>query len=256
MGAPQSYAAENYKTDASIFSTHHTGTHTTGQILGNALYKNSDKGFTEVSDAMGTETYWPWGVSTGDYNADGYQDVFVSSGMGTIYRYGINSLLLNNAGNSFMDSEFLLGIEPRRDAYRPSSRCGRSEPYSSRSSVAFDIDHDGDLDIVTNQPCALPQVFVSNLAQIKRINFLKVKLVGTYSNRDGLGATVVVTTKKERYTQFNDGKSGYLSQSNLPLYFGLDTATTTQTIEVLWPSGKKTLLQNIPANQEIEIREQ
>jgi len=49
-----------------------------------------------------------------DLNADGFQDIFIASGMSYNYRYGINSLLLNNAGQSFLDSEFVLGIEPRQ----------------------------------------------------------------------------------------------------------------------------------------------
>src|ERR1017187_8550603 len=70
--------------------------------------------FEEVSDRLGAETYWPWGPSVGDLNADGWDDIFIASGMSFPYRYGINSLLLNNRGQKFLDAEFLLGIEPRR----------------------------------------------------------------------------------------------------------------------------------------------
>ena len=54
--------------------------------------------FEEVSDRMGVENYWPWGVSVGDINADGWDDIFIASGMSFPYRYGINSMLLNNRG--------------------------------------------------------------------------------------------------------------------------------------------------------------
>ena len=91
---------------------------------------------------------------------------------------------------------------------------------SSRSSVVFDLDDDGDLDIVTNEINDRPQIFISDLAQRKKIHFLKVKLVGTRSNRDGLGA-IVSLTAGGRQTQQHDGKSGYLSLSSFPLYFGL-----------------------------------
>src|SRR5208282_276211 len=80
-------------------------------IFGNALYHNLGGGkFEEVSDKMGVENYWPWGVSVGDVNADGWDDIFISSGMSFPYRYGINSLLLNDRGQKFRDSEFILGI--------------------------------------------------------------------------------------------------------------------------------------------------
>src|SRR6185503_19230572 len=85
-------------------------------IFGNAFYKNLGNGkFGEVSDPIGAETYWPWGVSTGDLNADGYEDMLVTSGMGYPFAYAVNVLLLNDGGSAFRNAEFLLGIEPRRD---------------------------------------------------------------------------------------------------------------------------------------------
>src|SRR5258706_15937204 len=87
----------------------------TNCILGNAFYQSQGHGkFIEVSDKIGTETYWPWGISVADLNADGYEDVFVSAGMGYPLRYAINSVLLNDSGQRFVDSEFVLGVEPRK----------------------------------------------------------------------------------------------------------------------------------------------
>jgi enediyne biosynthesis protein E4 len=238
-------------------------------IFGNALYHALPNGkFEEVSDRLGVETYWPWGPSVGDINADGWDDIFVAAGMSYPYRYGINSMLLNEHGQKFQDAEFVLGIEPRKNLYTPwftidcsdpaeqqaqakldSKVCfgqsGKSTvmaPRSSRSSVIFDLDDDGDLDIVTNDFNSEPQVLVSNLAQRKQIHWLKIVLVGTASNRNGLGATVHVQVGKRTYTKYNDGKSGYLAQSVLPLYFGLDQATKIDSIQVDWPSGRKQVL--------------
>ncbi len=252
-------------------------------IFGNALYHNLGNGrFEEVSDRMGVETYWPWGPSVGDLNADGWDDIFIASGMSYPYRYGINSLLLNNRGEKFVDAEFVLGIEPRKKLYTPwfeidcsdpnerrtqeqleSKVCigqsGKSivmAPRSSRSSVIFDLDNDGDLDIVTNDFNSEPQVFVSNLAQRRPIHWIKVDLVGTVSNRDGLGATVRVKAGGQTYMKYNDGKSGYLAQSALPLYFGLDKATSVDAISVDWPSGRKqTVTSGLAINHVIRIVE-
>ena len=252
-------------------------------IWGNSLYHNLGNGkFEEVSDRMGVETYWPWGPSVGDVNADGWDDIFIASGMSYPYRYGINSLLLNERGERFVDSEFVLGIEPRKNLYTPwfeidcsdprereqqqelnSKVCvgqrGKSiimAPRSSRSSVIFDLDNDGDLDIVTNDFNSEPQLLVSNLAHKKQIHWIKINLQGTTSNRNGLGATVRVQAGGKTYTKYNDGKSGYLAQSSLPLYFGLGEAGKIDRVEVDWPSGRRQTLTTGPGeNQTLQITE-
>ena len=114
---------------------------------------------------------------------------------------------------------------------------------SSRSSVVLDLDNDGDLDIVTNEINDRPQILISDLAQKKKIQFLKVKLVGTKSNRDGLGSIVSLTARGLRQTQQHDGKSGYLSLSSLPLYFAFADGTKIDRVEVAWPSGRKQVLE-------------
>jgi hypothetical protein len=248
-------------------------------IFGNAFFHNVGASrMEEISDRVGLENYWPWGPSVGDLNADGWQDVFIASSMDYPHRYGINSLLLNNRGETFLDSEFLLGIEPRRggrthtawfdvDCSLPASATilpckGRSgkitvmAPLGTRSSVMFDIDQDGDLDLVTNDFNSEPQVLVSNLAQRRSVHWLGVALAGTASNRDALGARVRVTVGGRVLTQWHDGKSGYLSQSALPLYFGLGEATTIQSVEIVWPSGRtQVLISGLTPNTTLRVTE-
>ena len=247
-------------------------------VFGNAFYRNLGDGrFEEVSDAIGVENYWPWGPSVGDFNADGWDDVFIASGMGFPFRYGVNSLLLNDLGKKFVDAEFLVGIEPRRggrtnaptfdvdcatEGEGRKACVGQKGPItvlgtlSTRSAVIFDLDKDGDLDLVTNEFNAAPQVFVSDLARKKRIRFLQVVLSGGASNRDGLGATVNVRAGAAAYSKYNDGKSGYLSQSVLPLYFGLGDSGRVDRVEVEWPSGRKSVVeQGIPVNGTLRVEE-
>ena len=83
-----------------------------------------------------------------------------------------------------------------------------------------------------------------------------MKLTGTASNRDGLGATVRVIAAGSSVTKYHDGKSGYLSQSSLPLYFGLADAQKIDRVEVDWPSGKKQVVtQNLAMDQVLQVTE-
>jgi hypothetical protein len=193
------------------------------------------------------------------------------------YRYGINSLLLNEKGQRFVDAQFHLGVEPRQaekmmfpwfslDADGVDSghqmcqgREGTVVVWSapgSRSAVLLDLDSDGDLDIVTNEFNTPPQVFFSTLSQQPSLSFVSVRLKGTSSNRDGLGAAVTVSTEDRVQSQWCDGKSGYLAQSSLPLYFGLGDAESVAKIEVRWPSGTvQTLDGPLDINRQHEIVE-
>lgn len=296
-------------------------------IYGNAFFqKEADGGYQEISDRIGAENFWPWGPSVGDLNADGFQDVFIASGMGYPFRYGINSVLINDRGQRFRDAEFILGVEPRKDeqtsthwfdmdcrepkymadpnanALMQAFKFGRfytrnglvslfprlrdrfgpflhpecqglegpisvTGARSTRSAAIFDVDDDGDLDIVTNEFNAQPMVLISNLAQQKgpSLHFLKIRLEGSAgrvnsaepgSNREGIGARVIVRAGGSSYTQVMDGKSGYLSQSDLPLYFGLGDASKIDSIEVHWPSGRTQIMNGpIKMNSLLVIQE-
>jgi len=188
---------------------------------------------------------------------------------------------LNNRGQKFLDAEFLLGVEPRAGrTYTPwfELDCSKVQsdakayyqvpckgqtgkitvmgPLGSRSAAVFDLDNDGDLDIVTNDFNSPPQVLVSNLSARRQIHWLKVKLTGTTSNRDGLGAFVRVISGNRTLTKYNDGKSGYLSQSSLPLYFGIGDAQKVDRVEVDWPSGRKQIItRDLRVNDVLQVTE-
>ena len=135
----------------------------------------------------------------------------------------------------------LLGAGHARAERAARARPGRSRSWrtlGSRSSVIFDLDNDGDLDIVTNDFNSAPQVLVSNLAAAPADPLAEGRSAsGRRRIATGSARPCGSRPAAASLTQWNDGKSGYLSQSVLPLYFGLGDATKIDRVEVDWPSG-------------------
>ncbi|MDG2130063.1 MAG: CRTAC1 family protein [Fuerstiella sp.] len=229
-------------------------------VYGNAFFRNDGDGvFTEISAQYNAENYWPWGLSSGDLNADGLEDAFVTSSMNYPYRYGVNSVMLND-GKQFHDAEFVLGVEPRAGGRTAQPwiqvDCAEAEgelmekvvtghqgevtvwgSLGSRSSVFLDIDDDGDLDVITSEFNDVPLVLESNLAQRHTINYVKVRLTGKSCNRNGVGALLTIHAGEKKLLRLYDGKVGYLAQGIPKMYVGLGDVTQVESIDIVWPSG-------------------
>ena len=223
-------------------------------LFGNALYRNLGQGeFTETAQAAGLETLWPWGVATGDYDNDGDEDAFITSGMGYPFYYWPNQLMMNNGDGTFRDRAAALGVEPPAGGIYQEKRIGgRPAARSSRSAAVADFDGDGRLEIVTNNFNDGPYYFAN---RFPRRNYVAFRLTGTTSNRDAIGAIVRLWIGKTVMVRQVNPAGGYLSHSSRVVHFGLGDRSKVDQVEIRWPRGIVQRLVNPEINTLHEIRE-
>jgi len=223
-------------------------------LFGNTFFKNLGQGnFEEVSQKARLETWWPWGIAVGDFNNDGFEDVFLASGMGYPYFYWPNYLLMNNGDETFTNRARKLGIEPpAAGRFLDVKFKGRPAPRSSRCCAVADFDGDGSLAIITNNFNDRPYYFKNFFP---RKNYVAFRLRGTTSNRDAVGALVRLYTGKEIMTRQVHAASGYLAQSSKNLHFGLGERSSVDRVEIRWPSGRTQVLPNPKINQRHDVSE-
>jgi hypothetical protein len=232
-------------------------------IIGNfttesmTLYHNDASGlFTDQTAASGIGPPSARSLTFGslffDYNLDGLPDILavnghvaddISSVQPTLH-YAEPPLLFRNLGNGkFEDVSNKVG-----PAFR--------EPMVARGVAYADFDNDGDLDLVITTNNGRARLLRDDNAN--QNDLLRVKLVGTRSNRDAIGARVTLTTADgvRLHAMVKTGSS-YLSQSEFPLTFGLGKPANEKfaDLEILWPNGGKELISHVAADQFIIIKE-
>jgi hypothetical protein len=210
-------------------------------LFGNTFFKNLGGGkFREMSDQAGLETFWPWGIATGDFDNDGFEDVFLPSGMGYPYGYWPNALMMNNGDGTFADRAEAVGIEPPvHGLYLEETIGGERAARSSRCAAVADFDGDGRLQIVTNNFNDIPYLFKN---RFPRKNYLAFRLRGTRSNRDAIGAVVRLHTGREVMVRQVNPAGGYLSQSSKTVHFGLGDRQRVDRVEITWPRGARQVI--------------
>jgi hypothetical protein len=132
-----------------------------------------------------------------------------------------------------------------------------ASPRVGRGAAFADINNDGRLDLLLSTNGGPVYLFRNDAQGAAASNqSLRIKLIGTKSNRDGLGATVRLTSGGETQTQMLRSGSSYLSASELVLTFGLAQREKADSIEIRWPNGQVDRLSSVPAGQTVTVTEE
>ena len=226
-------------------------TNFSNQMVG--LYQNQENGlFVDVAptSAIGRTSLLTLGFGCFffDYDLDGWPDIYVADGhldpsieaiQHRVHYAEPPHLYRNLDGKGFQDVSAQMGA-------------AFDAPRVARGAAYGDILNDGALDIAITTNGGPAQLFLNEGATN---HALRLKLVGTKSNRDGIGSVVWVKSPTTSQKQMLRSGSSYLSASELLLTFGLGSSTRAEIIEVHWPSGEVTRLTNVPADQILTIRE-
>ena len=222
-----------------------------------ALYKNMGRGFFEdASRAAGFDhtRYIQWGTGMVDLNNDGWPDIFTVTGnvypevekAFKEYPHRSPRLIYRNLGNGrFQDVTAQCGP-------------GARELHSSRGCAFGDYDNDGDIDVLImnmNEPPSLLRNDLIGGSNRPATNWLTLKLVGTKSNRSGIGARVRLKTGALWQTQEVTSQSSYYSHNDPRLHFGLGENRRAEQVEIRWPNGQTETLKDIAAGQIVTIKE-
>ena len=215
----------------------------------NTLYRNNGDGtFTDVSykARLGEESYLLLGFGTGffDPDSDGYLDIFIANGhifpnvehTTDVLSYKQPNQLFRNQGNSTF-AEIRL----------------EDQHAVSRGTLFGDYDNDGDTDLLVTQLNDSVTLLRNENPTLN--NWLRLKLIGTRSNRGGIGTRVTLTLGTESQTREVHRGYSYLSSNDPRLLFGLGERTVVDRLHIRWQSGVVQVLENLAANQELVVTE-
>jgi enediyne biosynthesis protein E4 len=219
----------------------------------NRLYRNQGDGtFADATfiSKLGAGTFRMSGFGTRfiDYDNDGWRDIFIVNGhvldnvnefhAGT--EYAEPKTMYRNLGGTFRDVTKQLGPD-------------LADARVSRAAAFADYDNDGDMDVLVTNNGDRPQLLRNDGGDGN--HWLEIRLIGTRSNRDGVGAKVKIVANGVVQTDEAKGGMSYQAAHDPRLHFGLGNATRVAVLNVSWPSGAVTKLTDVPVDRCITIKE-
>ena len=209
---------------------------------GNELLRNNGDGtFTNVAEATATTfNSVGWGAVFLDADSDGLLDLYVSSDFDGSVGSFLSAAFYHQQNNETF-------IIPENIGFQDDTR-------KSYTNAIGDIDNDGKPDIVVGNDIE-PNFLWANTT-VNENNWLKVKLEGVISNRDGIGNTIEINIDGQSQYRYTLAGEGYLSQNSFYEFFGMGNATEVDYVKVTWTAtGEIEIINNIAANQAIIIKE-
>ena len=251
--------------------------------------------FQNVSRAAGVDVgRWAWCSDAWDFDHDGYPDLYIANGyisgpMNTgpkdagrdaddVASFFWRQVVANSPQNLASSPKYELGWNAINELIRSdaswngfernvfyannhdgtfsnvSGTAGLDFPDDSRSFALADLDHDGRLEIILKNRNA-PQLRILRNVMKDIGNSIVLRLRGTKSNRDAIGAAVTVEADGHRQTKYLQAGSGFLSQHTKELFFGVGKTQGTVRTTIRWPSGTTQLFEHVPVNRRIDIEE-
>lgn len=188
--------------------------------------------------------YWAWGSTMDDFDLDGDEDLIITHG----------SSFGDTQFNSYYRNEYKQGFQQFTNI---TASLNFGEKAYSSEVLSFDYDNDGDLDILITNSYSKPFFFENetiNTSSESTLNWLKIHLQGTQSNRNALGTEITLKTSTQVYKRYFNGVS-FISQSIKPVHFGLGNEEEILEIQIKWPSGIVETYNNLTTNKELKFTE-